>query len=208
MIVNYMLRGLTELLSEIYGEAMRPSKLLAHVGAGEQSIQKIAVHHRVECLTAIVSAVRSYVLSSSLHGEQLWSILASEYGLDGEPPTPAVAVADDLGLSETRYLELHCLAHELCRQREAQWSIERRLTTFLSDVSAASSKPKPSGDGRHLGSVTQRAGCGRATLSVQVLHRARQERTSHDYIAYRGRRRGYATGLDSGASGGVRTDSP
>lgn len=135
--------GLNDLLTAVYGTEMRLSTLLANLGFDDQQIDGIRARHLGQVVGEFLEALRQRV-AAGWDGERLYQVLTRRFGLDGEPPSAAEALAHDLGLSPERARQLEEQALAKCRApvslRSLEKSLHRTTMRLVGDIAAP---PRP-----------------------------------------------------------------
>lgn len=132
MDIKTQLSGLDELLAVIYGNDTRLSTLLCELGFEAAQVEELH-HGQLEAVAARFLDVIHKRLTSDSGKDTYYLILSRRYGLDGEPPQPLSAIAEQRNLSP-QYL--HHLFEDIikrCQSKTSQAALRKSLKYIVVD---------------------------------------------------------------------------
>lgn len=117
------LSGLNNFLAEAYGEETQVNSLLATLGFANTQIDLLNNGHLENLVTEFVAAIKDKLGSGSKKSERIFQVACRRYGLDGETPETAEAIA-----------RKHSINTEYVRQLEEEALQKSRLKSTLNDL--------------------------------------------------------------------------
>lgn len=123
MDTKTQLSGLNELLAVIYGNGMCLRTLLTELGFGQAQVEQLQEGHVEPIVVQFLELIHKRLTSDS--GKDLYyQILSRRYALDGEPPQPLSAIAEEHSFSP-EYLR-QVLEEIIHRCQSKTWQTELR----------------------------------------------------------------------------------
>ena len=122
--------GLNKLLSKMYKQDTRLSRLLSKLEYSTKQIESLKSNFMAEVANGYIDNLKQLVTSKT-DGERLFYTIEKRFGLDGNKPTTLQHIGDIYSISRERVRQLEKKALRICRHQVNIERLEKELDNLI-----------------------------------------------------------------------------